>query len=324
MDIIINAISPVSIFTMLFIIVALIVAFYKKYTITHAIIAICFVVYIISLIFSNEIIGDLAFKPIYLSLEQSPQLYTLFSSMFLHSVNDPLHLIFNMFMFILIATSFEDRIGAKKFLAIYLITGVCAALFHALFAPLLAQGSFMPYDANIGLIGASGAISGILGAYAISYPKDKVFFPLIFIIRMPVLVAGVIFLAFQTFYIFIGLDSSVAYLAHVGGFISGIIIAAIFIRNKGKGLYEPVKDKRYDFYAPEKQSKIDIKKLKELATTDELKEIIKKIENENVEQVRDIWLEHFFEKVRCPKCSGELNHLENRVWCEKCGFKTKF
>lgn len=321
MDIIIQVLSPISLFIIAFIVSALIISYYKKWMFTFAIIVINFVVFVLSLFFS-DVINQLAFKPIYLTIEQIPQIYTLFTSMFLHSTRDFFHILFNMFMFILIAPSFEEKIGAKKFIGIYIFTGICAAVFHALVAPILT-GQTNPY---IGLIGASGAISGVLGAYAAAYPKDKVFFPVFFIIRMPVLVAGIIFLTMQTFFIFTGGDPHTAYLAHVGGFIAGIIVATLLIKNKGRGLYEkiPIEKRFYDSYSPQKQRKLNYSNLKKLATTPKLREMLEKIENENVPQVQDIWLEHFLEKTRCPKCKSPLNHFNGKIWCEKCGFKAKY
>jgi len=320
MDLVIEPLSVISVATIIFIISGLIYAFYKKYTITFALIVINFIVFMVSVIFREQLIGELAFRQIYLSSEQFPQIYTIFTSIFLHA--DFLHILFNMFMFLLIAPSFEEKIGAKKFLSVYLITGVFAALFHVLLVPLFF-GNFNP---NIGLIGASGAISGILGAYAVSYPKDRVFFPIIFIIRMPVLIAGLIFLSLQTMYAFADSGSNIAYLAHIGGFIGGAIIASIFVKNKGYGLYEqvPVEKRFYDSYNPQKPRKINFSELEKFATTPELKEMLVKIKNENVEQVRDIWLEHFFEKAVCPKCGKSLNHFDRKTWCEGCGFKSKY
>jgi len=322
MDVVIYPLSFVSIFTIILIIAGLIFAYYKKWMMTYAIVFIEFIVFIISLIFRNEIIGELAFRPIYLSYEYFPQLYTLFTSMFLHSVYDVLHIIFNVFMFILIAPSFEEKIGSKKFLMIFILTGIFAAISHALLAPLLSSSLF--YDPTIGLVGASGAISGILGAYAYSYPRDKVLFPVFFLIRMPVLIAGIIFLSFQTWYALAGGESNVAYFAHIGGFISGILVAAIVIRKKGPGLYEPIEKRDLGSYVDTKRDKIDFSELDKLATTSELKEILKKIKKETIPHARDIWLEHFFEKVVCPKCGNELNHFEHRVSCDKCGFKAKY
>ena len=78
----------------------------------------------------------------------------------------------------------------------------------------------------------------------------------------------------------------------------------------------------YDSYAPQKPSKKDFSELRKLATTPELKETLKKIENETVPQVQDVWIEHFFEKAICPKCGKPLHRLGNKVWCEYCGFRT--
>jgi len=322
MDIMIQVLSPISIFIIVFIIVSLVAAYYKKWMLTFAITLINFVIFVLSLLFSPVVINELAFKPIYLTIEQIPQIYTLFTSMFLHSTRDFFHILFNMIMFILIAPSFEEKIGAKKFIAIYILTGICAALFHSVIAPILTDGT-NPY---IGLIGASGAISGILGAYAAAYPKDKVFFPVFFIIRMPVLVAGIIFLTIQTFYILTGGESNIAYLAHVGGFIAGIILGMLLIRSKGPGLYEqvPIEKRVYDSYSQQSRRKFNYSNLKKLATTSKLKEMLKKIEKENVPQVQDIWLEHFLEKTHCPKCKESLNHFNGKIWCENCDFKTKY
>jgi len=319
MGIVIAPLSSVSIICILVMIVVPIIFYYKKWMMVYGLIFANFIVFFISLVFTKEVIGELAFKPAYLTVEQFPQIYTLFTSAFLHSTYSVFHIIFNVFMFILIAPNFENRIGAKKFLAIYLLTGVCAALTHALISPLLDAS----FDPNIRLIGASGAISGILGAYAVSYPKDRVYFPIMIIIRMPVIYAGIIFLSVQTLYTFGGGDPSVAYLAHIGGFISGIVIGAILIRRKDE-FDRPIGKRTYDYYTDEKLRKIDFSKLKELATTPELKEILKKIENEEIPQARDMWLDHFLEKARCPVCNSSLTVSGKNISCEKCDFKTKY
>lgn len=309
MGLVIFPIETVSIVAICIMIGALVVAYVKKWMMTYVIIITNFVVFILSLAFTREIIGELAFKPIYLSVEYFPQMYTLFTSMFLHSTYDFFHIIFNVLMFILIAPSFENRIGRNKFLGIYLITGVCAALFHAVIVPLISPpDSFNPW---VGLIGASGAISGILGAYAYAYPRDRVFFPVgFFIMRIPILLAGIVFIAVQTLFIFIGGDPHVAYLAHIGGFISGVILAALLIGRQVK------KEK--------KPRNINFSNLRELTETHKQAEMLKRIENETVPQVRDVWLEHFLGKTRCPKCGKTLNHLDGKIWCEECSFKTNY
>ena len=265
------SISPVSVICIIIMITIPVIFYVKKWMMVYGLIFTNFIVFIISFLFSNEVIGELAFKPIYLNVEYFPKLYTLFTATFLHSTYNVLHIIFNVFMFFLIAPSFEDRIGPKKFIVIYLITGVCAALSHALVAPLLAGD--IPFNPYVGLIGASGAISGILGAYAFAFPRDKILFPMFIIVRIPVLYAGIIFLALQTLYTFGGGDPSVAYLAHIGGFLSGIVIAAILIRRK-EDWDQPITKRSYNYYTDEKLKKINITELKKLATTPDLKEIL--------------------------------------------------
>ena len=83
MDIVILSINPISLICIIIMIGAIIYAFYKKMMMTYAIIIANFIVFVLSLLFTLEIIGDLAFRPIYLSLEYFPQIYTLFTSMFL-------------------------------------------------------------------------------------------------------------------------------------------------------------------------------------------------------------------------------------------------
>ena len=327
MGIVVAPLSIVSIISIIIMIATPILFYYKKWMMVYAIIFANFIVFIISFIFINQVtsqsivVAELAFKPIYLSAELFPQLYTLFTATFLHSTVNVLHIIFNVFMFILIAPSFEDKIGPKKFLAIYLITGVCAALAHALVTPLLSE--YFSFNPNVGLIGASGAISGILGAYAYAYPRDKVLFPIIFIVRIPVLYAGLFFLAVQTFFVFGGGEENVAYMAHIGGFLSGVVLAAILIRRKSDW-DQPIKQRSYDYYSQKKEKKIDMGELRKIATTPELKEILVKIENETIPQARDMWLEHFLEKAKCPVCGNELSHSGRNINCKNCGFNTKY
>jgi membrane associated rhomboid family serine protease len=303
----------------------LILGYYKKLLVTYSIIIANFVVFVVSLVFPKEVIGDLAFRPLYLTVEYFPQIYTLFTSMFLHSVSDFFHIIFNTLMFFLIAPHFERRIGKSRFIIIYLITGVGAALFHAILSPYLP--SPIPFDPRIGLIGASGAISGIIGAYAYSYPRDTVFFPVgFFLMRIPILFAGLFFIVIQSVYIFIGGDPGIAYLAHIGGFISGVIIAAI-IKMRSKEEFEDTSTAGYSIYhsqPPSKRKKIDFMDLRKLATTKELKKMLENIEKEDVPQVRDIWRDHFLENIRCPKCQKPLLHDSGKIWCEDDHYTIKY
>ena len=90
-------------------------------------------------------------------------IHKIFSSMFLHG--SWMHLIGNMAYLWIFGNNIEDYLGHIKFLIFYLICGICASLIHV----------FSDINSTVPVIGASGAISGILGAYLILYPKAKAF-----------------------------------------------------------------------------------------------------------------------------------------------------
>jgi hypothetical protein len=133
-----------------------------------------------------------------------------------------------------------------------------------------------------------------------------------------------LFAAIETFLIWISFNDQTAHLAHLGGLAGGAILAAILIRRKKVGSTAKAETIYYDSYAQQQPRDIDFSSLKKLATTPELRDMLKKIENETVPQVRDIWLEHFFEKAVCPRCGKNLNHFNQKVWCDSCGFKSKY
>jgi membrane associated rhomboid family serine protease len=306
----------------------LIITRVKKTMVTYALIVANIVVFILTLIFYYELVlgfsgglayAGLGFRGMYLTIEQSPQLYTLFTSMFIHG--DFLHLLGNMLVFFFMGMAFEQRIGWKRFLVIYLLTGICGSITH-----VLIEG-----NATIPLIGASGAIFGILGAFAFSYPRDEVVMPipLIFIMvfrRIKVMYAALLFGAMETAFVFFGGRGNTAHFAHLGGIISGVIIAAILLRNiKMKETIQSSQESLYyDASVPKKPSAINIDALRSIARTPEQLQMVEKIEQETVPQVRDVWLEHFVEKTPCPQCGKVLNHFDKKIWCENCGFRTKY
>ena len=310
-----DMIDILSILAIFIMIAALIIAYIKKLMITYALIFANVIVFIITFIFP-EVVYELGFSPIYLSIEGIPKLYTLFTSMFIHG--GILHIFGNMLVFFFMGIAFEDRIGWKKFLIIYLLAGLCGTLTHS----VLNLGS------PVVLVGASGAIFGILGAFAFSYPRDEVVMPipLLYIMifrRVKVMYAALLFALIETGFAYFGGQDNTAHFAHLGGLIGGAILAAILIRGtkthtkEGRTIY-------YDSFSPQKARDINLSKLKELATTPELKETLKKIEKETIPHARDIWLEHFLEKAKCPKCGKSLNHFDRNISCQNCDFKTKY
>jgi membrane associated rhomboid family serine protease len=294
----------------------LVVAYWRKLMMTYAIIIANFFVFLLSIFYRNEIIGNLGFQPAYLSIDQLPQLYTLFTSMFVHS--DFLHILGNMFVFFFMGVAFEQRIGAKKFLVIYLISGVCGALTHS----LLNLGSMIP------LVGASGAIFGILGAFAYAYPRDEVVMPvpigIMFIMRIKVIYATILFAVLETVIVMFSVQDSTAHFAHLGGLASGVILAAVLIGKKTEKTKQANPAGSLDYMHIKNSDTINFLHLKELVKTPDLKKILQNIEKENVLQVRDMWLEHFLEKVTCPVCNKPLNHSDRKIWCEQEHFRTDY
>jgi len=162
----------------------------------------------------NQLSQDLYALPAYL---------TIFSSMFMHG--GFMHLIGNMLYMWIFADNIEDVLGRTRFIIFYLLSGVGAALAQVV----------MDTSSQIPMIGASGAIGGVLGAYLINYPHAKVLvlIPLgIFSQFIKIKALYVLGFWFVLQFINSSMMSSegggVAYAAHIGGFISGMILILIF------------------------------------------------------------------------------------------------
>jgi membrane associated rhomboid family serine protease len=144
---------------------------------------------------------------------------TLLSSMFMHG--DLLHLGGNMVFLWVFGDNVEHRAGKVLFLAAYLGTGLVGSL-----AQIMSNtGSAIP------TLGASGAISGVLGAYIVLFPGNRVtVFMFRFVTQVPALVAIGIWIAFQLFANFTTPTGAggVAYLAHIGGFAAGVVAGLVF------------------------------------------------------------------------------------------------
>jgi len=306
--------SYISLICIAIMIGALVFAYAKKFLITYALVIVNIIIFVITILNPYVIYNELGFKPIYLSLQFFPQMYTLFTSMFVHG--GFMHIIGNMIVFFFMGMAFEQRIGMKNFIFIYLVTGVCGALTH----------SVINLDSNIPLIGASGAIFGILGAFAYSYPRDEVVMPIplgIIMVfrRIKVMYAAVLFAVMETVIVWwesqSGMQSSTAHFAHFGGLICGVVLAALLVGKQGEKTKQYAATAVYsDPSQVPKKKKINFSDLRKLAITPKLKEMLNRIENETVLQVRDIWLEHFLEKTTCPICGKPLNHFNRKIWCE--------
>jgi len=150
----------------------------------------------------------------------------LFASMFLHA--GPMHLAGNMLFLWVYGDNVEDRMGSFRFLVFYLLCGVAAGLIHCFLHP----ESLTP------VVGASGAIAGCLGAYLFLFPGSRilmvvpVFFFLTFL-ELPAWVVLLYWFAIQLPWVqgvlgFLNLEG-VAWWAHIGGFLSGILLLPLFL-----------------------------------------------------------------------------------------------
>ena len=149
----------------------------------------------------------------------------IFTSMFMHA--GFAHIGGNMLYLWIFGDNVEDSMGSVKYLFFYLIGGVVASLTHILINP----GSQIP------TVGASGAIAAVLGAYLVLYPQSKVLtiIPLGFFLRMTLLPASIVLILWFALQFFSGVLSlggpdvgGVAFWAHIGGFVSGLLFGKIF------------------------------------------------------------------------------------------------
>jgi membrane associated rhomboid family serine protease len=151
---------------------------------------------------------------------------SLFTSMFMHG--DILHLGFNMLFLWVFGNNIEDRLGRIRFPVFYLVTGIAASFAHILFSA----------SSTVPTVGASGAISGILGGYILLWPAATIIsiVPLgffFFSVRTPAWVSLGLWFVVQLLGTTAGLgragdQGGVAYLAHIGGFIAGLLLIIPF------------------------------------------------------------------------------------------------
>lgn len=153
----------------------------------------------------------------------------ILSSMFMHG--GFMHIIGNMYFLFIFGDNVEDRLGHVRYLFIYLMFGVAAALSQIIMFP----------DSVVPMVGASGAVAGVMGAYLVFYPRAKVKTLLIIIIFITIVeIPAFIFLLLWFFFQFIngtgGGTGNVAWWAHIGGFIAGLGYAVYFLKKYDRGL----------------------------------------------------------------------------------------
>ncbi len=166
------------------------------------------------------------------SLGEAPWFVTVFSSMFMHG--GILHIAFNMLFLWVFGNNIEDSMGRPRYVAFYLAAGVAAVYTQA----LLDTSSATP------TIGASGAIAGVLGGYALLYPRARVL-TLIFVIFLVTLIEIPAMILLGIWFVLqfapaigqvatpdVGAGGGVAYFAHVGGFVFGLAAIKLFANRR--------------------------------------------------------------------------------------------
>jgi membrane associated rhomboid family serine protease len=159
---------------------------------------------------------------------------TLITSMFMHG--GIAHIFGNMLFLWIFGDNLEHSLGHGRYAIFYLVCGIIASLAHvfstAIFAP-------EPSSLLIPSLGASGAISGVLGGYLVLHPKRRVTVILVrFLTDVPAYVAIGIWFAFQLVSgLMSGSQGGVAYAAHIGGFIAGLVLIKVFTIGRNQGSY---------------------------------------------------------------------------------------
>ncbi len=182
---------------------------------------ILFFLYKISLNQAQQDAFDLYFGAIPMEITRGQDLFTLVTSMFLHG--DWAHLIGNMLFLWVFADNIEAAVGNGKFLVFYLLGGFAAVAAHIWFNT----------NSDVPMVGASGAISAVMGAYLVMYPTSRI--KMLFLI-FPFKISAWIFLglwiiqqwSFGTSFQASGIGGGVAWWAHIGGFAMGFMTGFLF------------------------------------------------------------------------------------------------
>jgi len=210
----------------------------RKPIITYFIIVLCILIFLIQISSQSYKSGHLFYSyglipsvlmghsQLPIDLYAIPGVLTIFTSMFMHG--GFMHLAGNMLYMWIFADNIEDSLRPAKFLVFYLLAGAGAAMTQVL----------MDVHSQVPMIGASGAIGGVLGAYLINHPNAKVLvlIPFGFFSQL-IKIKALYVLGFWFILQFISSGGGVAYAAHIGGFVSGIILILFFnkkVKRKNK------------------------------------------------------------------------------------------
>lgn len=290
--------------TLILVVVGLLVAYYcirNEFMVSQSLVFINFAIFAVWAIMYRfspqsgiEALVELGFRSMYL---ESPEfgLLTLISAMFMHG--GPMHLLMNMLILILMGVPFEDRIGSRAFLRIYFISGIIGSLVTGSISVLNETGL---ETINIG---ASGAVFGIMGGFALLYPRDEIPMLLgpIFMHRVPVLLATLVFIGMETLYVGLGTEDGIGHGTHMASFIAGVFMAPYFTSKK----------------EVETNPEIGLERLVKLSgITKKGNYELQMIKDSDEPELIDAWLDKFWELQECPDCGEPVNM---QGVCSDCG-----
>lgn len=241
---------------------------------------------------------DLSLHGDWLAAAQPQAFLQLLTHMFVHA--DIWHLVGNLIILLAFALPFEERIGHRAFLGMYLLSGFVAA-----FAQVGTS-----WGSPTLLLGASGAVFGIIGAFAGAYPNLvlplplPLFFIMIFV-RMRVIVAAAVFGGLQILYlVFLSPFDNTAYFAHLGGLVAGLVLAGTYVRRHRKDVGREV------------QSKLDLGNLGPFAQDAATRNAHRKLyDSLDQPEVFEAWMERFLESARCPTCHSPVALRRSDMVC---------
>ncbi|MGH8509272.1 MAG: rhomboid family intramembrane serine protease [Gammaproteobacteria bacterium] len=218
--------------------------------VTYTIIGVCILLFSLQqsleevesqrLIFSFGIIPALLFEHARLApgLKFVSPEATLFTSMFLHA--GWIHLIGNMLYLWIFGDDVEDSMGRGRYLVFYLLCGLVGALSHVVAYP----------TSGIPVVGASGAVSGVLGAYILLYPHSRILVllpmgPFSRLVRLPAFLVLGFWIVFQLLNTALAgvQEGGVAWYAHIGGFVTGLALVPLF-KHRTVSLLQPAHGSR--------------------------------------------------------------------------------
>jgi membrane associated rhomboid family serine protease len=254
---------------------------------------------------------DLAWR--YTDLFEPLQWYRLATHLFVHDATSPAHIVGNAFTLVLLGWPLEEKIGWKLTMAVFFLTGMVGAVLSSIFV----IGIQDPVWIHAIGYGASGSIFGLIGYFAVRYPREQVYAPVVVILmRVPVTVAAVAALAVQAFILLqinnpvIGALPWPSVLAHMSSFAVGVAATRV------PGLRSSDTPKERAFH-------LDLAPLRELAVKPSDKMEVEGIIKEDIPEVAQAKLEAFVKRARCPKCEGVLE-LKAKKLTSACGWSLEF